>query len=420
MASPTNVSFVITLVHGTWARGAAWTQLDSPFSNQLREELKNRHATTVKFFRHEWCGTNTHQDRRKASICLRKQLLKQCRELPNARHYIVGHSHGGNVALRAVHHSPTLRRKIGGIVTIATPFLSFTPNNFRLALVPPTLRKAASIVVNCLEESWNAVRVLIVPFILLLLMCMHWILRGARPEDYALGMAIERVYQAAWFAGFTVFVLVRGWTAAQAKFTELLKAHRFRVFRRYSYFQPDARLGDLHVLVLSSLIDEAYSALAGSWWMHRVAGWGVRLGICSAIVLAVSLSAAVAYGLNVAREILVRETIFHELILAQFIDGFLGLICSAFFITLAYRLVHFFLKISGRASPGLGLASPNDNLLWDVRAQRTLPAPICTTTNKRYGFWQLIWYAKGAWFHSRIYSYPLAIKDIAKWMSSEG
>jgi hypothetical protein len=150
-----------------------------------------------------------------------------------------------------------------------------------------------------------------------------------------------------------------------------------------------------------------------------VAGWGVRLGICSAIVLAVSLSAAVAYGLNVAREILVRETIFHELILAQFIDGFLGLICSAFFITLAYRLVHSFLKISGRASPGLGLASPNDNLLWDVRAQRTLPAPICTT-NKRYGFWQLIWYAKGAWFHSRIYSYPLAIKDIAMWMSSEG
>src|SRR5215470_5590384 len=147
-ASLTDVSFVITLVHGTWAPGAPWTKCNSPFRKQLREELKNQHATSVKFFRIDWGGRNTHQDRRKASICLRKQLLRQCSERPNARHYIVAHSHGGNVALRAVCHSPRLRREIKGIVAIATPFLSFSQTNFLLALLPPTLKEAFNMVLS--------------------------------------------------------------------------------------------------------------------------------------------------------------------------------------------------------------------------------------------------------------------------------
>jgi pimeloyl-ACP methyl ester carboxylesterase len=142
MVSSPDSSIVITLVHGTWAHDAQWTRTNSPFCNQLREELKSRGVTNVKFRRFNWSGGNTHRDRRIASVRLRKKLLRQLGSPRNACHYVVAHSHGGNVALRAVCHSPTLRRELSGIVAIATPFLSFAQKNFLLALLAPTLRDA--------------------------------------------------------------------------------------------------------------------------------------------------------------------------------------------------------------------------------------------------------------------------------------
>ena len=47
---------------------------------------------------------------------------------PDARHFIVAHSHGGNVALYAI-RNPVIRLVIDGIVTLATPFLSARPRD---------------------------------------------------------------------------------------------------------------------------------------------------------------------------------------------------------------------------------------------------------------------------------------------------
>jgi len=42
---------------------------------------------------------------------------------PGARHFIIAHSHGGNVVLYAVRESPLMRSQLGGLVFLSTPFL---------------------------------------------------------------------------------------------------------------------------------------------------------------------------------------------------------------------------------------------------------------------------------------------------------
>jgi pimeloyl-ACP methyl ester carboxylesterase len=417
-----NVSLVVTLVHGTWARGAPWTQLDSPFCNQLREELTNHSAASVKFFRIDWSGGNSHRDRRIASIALRKQLLAQLQALPHARHYVVAHSHGGNVALRAVHNSPTLIRELSGIVAIATPFLRFTKQHFLLALLLPTLRETLSVIIYSLSFIVRMAVVAIISFwpnfilsflfaaTLVYFFSDYWI---AVLNSYHLRL-MQRVLAVLMCGGFALLFLYLGWQKAQGKSTNLLENQASRILRRYSCFQPEARLADTRVFVMSSLLDEAYAVLIGSWWMHRVTGWGVRLGISAAIALSLALDAAVGYGMSLVMEALS----LYGLALQQGIDEIVVLICFTLPIILAYVLVKIFLVISGRSSPALGLLDPADNLVCDVRARRTLPAPI-QMTSKRYAIWQLIRHARGVLFHSRIYFHRPAIADIAMWMSSE-
>ena len=222
------------------------------------------------------------------------------------------------------------------------------------------------------------------------------------------------------FAGFVGLLafLYFGWRSATKKYTDQLKTQSRRVFCRYSYFQPEARLASTRVFIMSSLVDEAYSVLVGSWWMHRMTGWGVRLGISAAIALSLVVNAAFWYGASLLLEALFGNAVYElQDPILSIIELIAVAICFTFLIGSAYVLVHLFLLISGRSSPGLGLGDPGDNLVCGVDARQSLPAPI-QATNKRYGVWQLIWHAKGALFHSRIYAYPPAIKDIAEWMST--
>jgi hypothetical protein len=58
-----------------------------------------------------------------AGVRLRASLWDAISEYPNARHVIIAHSHGGNVALYAL-KDHELRSRIAGVVALATPFLS--------------------------------------------------------------------------------------------------------------------------------------------------------------------------------------------------------------------------------------------------------------------------------------------------------
>jgi hypothetical protein len=111
------MSYVVTLVHGTWAGKRKWTTEGSP----LRLTLQ-RHLGQVEFRAVEWNGGNWAHDRLAAAERIRSHLIEELRERPDARHFVIAHSHGGNAVLYAL-RDVELQRNLAGVVMLATPFL---------------------------------------------------------------------------------------------------------------------------------------------------------------------------------------------------------------------------------------------------------------------------------------------------------
>jgi hypothetical protein len=123
---------VITLVHGTWAPDAPWTKEGS----SLRAKLRNRLGERTVFRTFTWSGRNSHLARLQAGVELRSDLEASIAHYPNAKQFVIAHSHGGNVALYAL-RDQRLQAWIDGLVTFATPFLSCRPRDLgtRFALL---------------------------------------------------------------------------------------------------------------------------------------------------------------------------------------------------------------------------------------------------------------------------------------------
>lgn len=109
--------FVITLVHGTFARGAPWTQEGSA----LWRALKERFGAAARIQRFDWSARNTHSARLRAGRELAKFLDRSAADNPGARNVVITHSHGGNVAIYACRHAAP--QSINDIVFLATPFI---------------------------------------------------------------------------------------------------------------------------------------------------------------------------------------------------------------------------------------------------------------------------------------------------------
>jgi hypothetical protein len=113
-----NPRHVITLIHGTFAKNAAWITEKSALAVALQEKLDGG----VKIFPFNWSGRNSHSARSNATDELQKELRGRLTEYRSANHFLIGHSHGGNVALSAM-SDPEIASGITGIVTMATPFI---------------------------------------------------------------------------------------------------------------------------------------------------------------------------------------------------------------------------------------------------------------------------------------------------------
>ncbi len=110
--------FVITLVHGTtWFRDAGWTQPDSSFRRTLQASLPG-----ARIERFQWSGKNSARARVRAAEELRVRLREHINRYSGARHYVIGHSHGGNVALYAL-QDEGIASKMSGVIALSTPFL---------------------------------------------------------------------------------------------------------------------------------------------------------------------------------------------------------------------------------------------------------------------------------------------------------
>jgi pimeloyl-ACP methyl ester carboxylesterase len=132
MASPCS----IFLVHGTWGRGFFpkhrersqrknkrwfWFEEGSQFRTGLVAALKSESLDwPIRSFL--WSGANSVHARDCAARKLSDQLREELQDNPDARAVIIAHSHGGNVALRALQFLDSMAGRIR-IVTLATPFL---------------------------------------------------------------------------------------------------------------------------------------------------------------------------------------------------------------------------------------------------------------------------------------------------------
>jgi hypothetical protein len=142
----------IVLVHGTWGRGPFpkrreaslyppnkrwWFEEGSQFQTRLDKALKGASLDwRIRAF--HWSGANSVQARDCAARELSKRLTEDLQD-PDANAVIIAHSHGGNVALRALQRLDPVAGKIK-LVTLATPFLRvFARRSFQLPLAAQIL-----------------------------------------------------------------------------------------------------------------------------------------------------------------------------------------------------------------------------------------------------------------------------------------
>ena len=160
------MSIVVTLVHGTFARlpwgDAAWARDGSAFRQRLTEALGGE----VSFVPFRWSGMNWPSARYRAARRLQDHFRITAERHPERPHYVVAHSHGGNVALYAFRgaagaESPDVLP--AGVVCLSTPFIAVQPRPVTLvrfvatyAVVLVTLFAVVATLMGRLLVPWIA------------------------------------------------------------------------------------------------------------------------------------------------------------------------------------------------------------------------------------------------------------------------
>ena len=108
---------VFILIHGTFAREAAWTKEDAA----LALSLKRRYGD-ARFRQFLWTGKNSHEARLSAGRDLDAFILEVRKEFPASPIFLIGHSHGGNVILYGLRRRE-VADQVTGVLCMATPFI---------------------------------------------------------------------------------------------------------------------------------------------------------------------------------------------------------------------------------------------------------------------------------------------------------
>jgi hypothetical protein len=149
--SRTGCDVFITMVHGTWPRNVLrdvfltlfygrwpagfvpknlWFAAGSEFRNRLTAALSKR-GLSVHISPFLWSGANSVRERDRAAHQLVEHIRAKQSDYPSSTQVIVAHSHGGNVALRALDQLGTMRDEVF-IATIATPFVEILRSKISL------------------------------------------------------------------------------------------------------------------------------------------------------------------------------------------------------------------------------------------------------------------------------------------------
>ncbi len=133
MTKASTKNLEIVLIHGTWAGKGRWTQHDSPFRSKLRDELKSpvyQIGYDVHFTPFPWDGKLRVKARQEVVEALQKEIKDMIsRYTPDREYLLIGHHHGGNIAVDALRNllSNDPQIPIKGVVCLNTPFFKLEP-----------------------------------------------------------------------------------------------------------------------------------------------------------------------------------------------------------------------------------------------------------------------------------------------------
>jgi hypothetical protein len=158
------MAVVITLVHGTFGRlpwkDASWAGDRSHLRRRFASEL----GDDVVFVPFRWSGMNWPAARYRAAHRLREHFGRIATHYPHSRHYVVAHSHGGNVvlyALRDAEGEGEAATLPSGAVCLSTPFITAQPRPVTLfrfvatyAVILVTLFAVVANIMGRLLASW--------------------------------------------------------------------------------------------------------------------------------------------------------------------------------------------------------------------------------------------------------------------------
>lgn len=119
---------LLTLIHGTWPEGVIprltkhplWFEEGSTFRTKLVTSLANKRIA-CKIAAFSWSGANSILDRDRAASELADYLAENSKA--HVPHFVIAHSHGGNVTLRAISYAERALDNPPFVVTMATPFI---------------------------------------------------------------------------------------------------------------------------------------------------------------------------------------------------------------------------------------------------------------------------------------------------------
>jgi hypothetical protein len=283
---------LITVVHGTWPRGLFpkivrfkhwvrelmrrkrlgplhfWFEEGSPFLDRLSAELDDIPHKIRPLL---WSGANSIFVRDKTAHILAEHLSTEHAAHPEATQLIIAHSHGGNIALRALYRlqkreawSDSTDTANPLVVTLATPFIEIHQADFGR------------------RPLWIRGAVIYAMYVLLRLLVM-WLFPSAR-SDNPLGALISLSIPATLIVTFLMFVIGWYWiqkrvTARQNQLEALSGATRLGV------------MAPQRLLVIRAIDDEASLLLAFGTIINYLTTKSIMItyGILATLVFSVPL-----------------------------------------------------------------------------------------------------------------------------------
>lgn len=405
---PQSVEVVLVLVHGTFAAQAGWMQNGSLCRKILGSESGDR----VSFVPFGWTGKNNQEARLAASRDLVQTVRSQLEGDPSEKRVVIlAHSHGGNIALKALEELHSVPQ-VAGVVCMATPYFSVRVRNTPrvLSVLPWVFAPFA-----CWAFSLAALIPLAIVYgpALLVSKMMDWPVA----DTYILVfLPLALVVMVA----YSLRVYLRLCARIRTVLDKWIDQRAHYVNKRYA-----ASPGRVPVMSVGVSIDEA------SLWLRVIAWFGsipfltwrpwIFLCLCYAAVwLAMIFPAAGTEGLwpdPTGRFQTFANTGAFEFFSAPFFtvqriffDWFMFPLLGFFALLLIWQFAMAIIPFLMRTSPIVfGTESVLDNLVADVR---TCSKPVCENLTSvrmaRKGIWPLE--------HCRIYDDPPTLSAVASWI----